>query len=77
MLHPDGFDLSFHHTGFIADNQVFITDCQRRGLSQQFDDWRLSNSEKEVGWLLLKGFSLKEIAALRETLEKTVPFLLH
>ncbi|MBE9568912.1 MAG: response regulator transcription factor [Proteobacteria bacterium] len=41
-------------------------------ISQQFDDWRLSNSEKEVGWLLLKGFSLKEIAALRETLEKTV-----
>jgi DNA-binding CsgD family transcriptional regulator len=41
-------------------------------ISQQFNDWKLSNSEKDVGWLLLKGLSLKEIAALRETLEKTV-----
>jgi len=41
-------------------------------ISQQFDEWNLSNSEKEVGWLLLKGLSLKEIATIRETLEKTV-----
>jgi DNA-binding NarL/FixJ family response regulator len=41
-------------------------------ISRQFDDWNLSNSEKEVGWLLLKGLSLKEIAMLRNTLEKTV-----
>ncbi len=38
----------------------------------QFDDWQLTTSEKDVGWLLLKGLSLKEIAAIRETLEKTV-----
>lgn len=41
-------------------------------ISRQFDEWNLSNSEKEVGWLLLKGLSLKEIAMLRNTLEKTV-----
>lgn len=41
-------------------------------ISQQFDEWNLSNSEKEVGWLILKGLSLKEIATIRETLEKTV-----
>jgi DNA-binding CsgD family transcriptional regulator len=41
-------------------------------ISRQFDDWNLSISEKEVGWLLLKGLSLKEIAILRNTLEKTV-----
>ena len=41
-------------------------------ISKQFDEWGLSSSEKEVGWLLLKGFSLKEISALRETREKTV-----
>jgi len=41
-------------------------------ISQQFDDWNLSNSEKEVGWLLLKGLSLREIAMLRNTMEKTV-----
>lgn len=41
-------------------------------VSHQFDDWQLTTSEKEVGWLLLKGLSLKEIAVLRDTLEKTV-----
>jgi DNA-binding NarL/FixJ family response regulator len=41
-------------------------------IAQQFEDWGLSASEQEVGLLLLKGLSLKEIAALRATLEKTV-----
>ena len=41
-------------------------------ISQQFDDWQLTTSEKDVGWLLLKGLSLKEIAAIRKTLGKTV-----
>lgn len=39
---------------------------------EQFDSWLLSKSEKEVGWLLLKGLSLAEIASIRETQEKTV-----
>jgi len=41
-------------------------------ISHQFDDWKLTPSEKEVGWLLLKGLSSKEIAEVRDTLEKTV-----
>lgn len=41
-------------------------------VSRQFDAWQLTGSEKEVGWLLLKGLSLKEIAVIRNTLEKTV-----
>jgi len=41
-------------------------------ISQQFNAWQLTDSEKDVGWLILKGLSLKEIAAIRETLEKTV-----
>jgi len=41
-------------------------------ISQQFTQWALSPSEKEVGIMLIKGLSLKEIAALRNTLEKTV-----
>ncbi len=41
-------------------------------VGKQFDEWNLTPSEKEVGWLLLKGLSLKEIAAVRETHEKTV-----
>ena len=41
-------------------------------IAQQFSEWELTESEKEVGWLLLKGLSLKEIAILRQTQEKTV-----
>ncbi len=41
-------------------------------IQQQFSQWKLSQSEAEVGLLLLKGLSLKEIAALRNTAEKTV-----
>lgn len=41
-------------------------------VKQQFSEWVLTGSETEVGWLLLKGLSLKEIAIVRNTQEKTV-----
>ncbi|MHA7834619.1 MAG: helix-turn-helix transcriptional regulator [Algiphilus sp.] len=41
-------------------------------IDSQFSDWGLSQSEREVGRLLLKGLSIRELAALRETQEKTV-----
>ncbi|MCB9063100.1 MAG: response regulator transcription factor [Halobacteriovoraceae bacterium] len=45
------------------------------GLGQSIDDqltsWNLTKAEKEVAFLLLKGFGLKEIAQLRGTTEKT------
>lgn len=39
---------------------------------KQFEDWSLSLAEKDVAMLLLKGFSLKEIAGLRNSSERTV-----
>ena len=41
-------------------------------VTRQFSEWMLTGSETEVGWLLLKGLSLKEIAVVRNTQEKTV-----
>ena len=41
-------------------------------IDAQLVRWNLSPSEKEVALLLLKGLSLKEIAQIRETAEKTV-----
>lgn len=45
------------------------------GLSQTIDAqlsrWKLTMAEKEVAFLLLKGMSLKEIAEIRKTAEKT------
>jgi DNA-binding CsgD family transcriptional regulator len=41
-------------------------------ITQQFSEWKLTDSEVAIGWLLLKGLSLKEIAIVRNTQEKTV-----
>lgn len=47
-----------------------------KGLSSaidaQFDRWKLSQSEREIALLLLKGLTHKEIAVLRDTSEKTI-----
>lgn len=41
-------------------------------IHQQFSDWKLTDAEKEVALLLLKGLSLEEIAQTRGRAEKTV-----
>ncbi|MGH1428930.1 MAG: helix-turn-helix transcriptional regulator [Arenicella sp.] len=41
-------------------------------ISEQFDLWGLTTTEKEVAILLIKGISLKEIAGIRGRSEKTV-----
>tara|TARA_R110001592_G_scaffold363372_1_gene686071 strand:- start:184952 stop:185461 length:510 start_codon:yes stop_codon:yes gene_type:complete len=41
-------------------------------IHQQFEEWQLTISEQQVAMLLLKGLSFKEIAAVRDTREKTV-----
>lgn len=42
------------------------------GLERQFLNWGLTTAEQDVGLLILKGFSHKEIASLRATSEATV-----
>jgi DNA-binding CsgD family transcriptional regulator len=42
-----------------------------QSIDQQLTKWNLSSAEKEVALLLLKGLSLKEIAEIRNTTEKT------
>jgi DNA-binding CsgD family transcriptional regulator len=41
-------------------------------IHQQFDEWQLSQSQQQIALLLLKGLSFNEIAAIRDTKEKTV-----
>ncbi|MCB0334128.1 MAG: response regulator transcription factor [Bdellovibrionales bacterium] len=38
----------------------------------QFIEWNLTEAEQDVGLLLLKGLTIKEIASMRECSEKTV-----
>ena len=41
-------------------------------IEKQFETWGLSAAEREIGLLMLKGFSHKEIAAFRGTTDATV-----
>ncbi len=41
-------------------------------IDQQFHQWKLSKAEKQIALLLLKGYSLKEIAIARGVSERTV-----
>ena len=41
-------------------------------IDKQFARWALSEAEREVGLLLLKGLSMKEVSDIRNTSEKTV-----
>jgi DNA-binding NarL/FixJ family response regulator len=43
-----------------------------RAIDSQLERWKLTEAEREVALLLLKGLSLREIATLRETSERTV-----
>ena len=41
-------------------------------IERQFERWNLTTAEADIGLLLLKGLSHKEIADLRKTSERTV-----
>jgi len=41
-------------------------------INAEFSNWKLTESENEIGWLLLKGLSFKEMAEARGTSERTV-----
>lgn len=54
-----------------AESRKF-TEGLSLAIDQQLSKWNLSGAEKEVAFLLLKGLSIKEIAEIRQTAEKTV-----
>ena len=41
-------------------------------MEKQFEEWGLTDAEQEIGLLILKGLSHKEVASLRGTAETTV-----
>lgn len=49
-----------------------LIDGLGEAIEAQFNRWNLTEAEREVALLLLKGLSLKEIAAIRATGEQTV-----
>jgi DNA-binding CsgD family transcriptional regulator len=55
---------------FRSDSRKYV-DGLSKAIDQQLTKWNLSVAEKEVAFLLLKGMSLKEVAQIRNTTEKT------
>ncbi len=53
-----------------AESKKYVEGLSR-AIDQQLTKWKLTVAEKEVAFLLLKGLSLKEIAEVRQTTEKT------
>jgi len=43
-----------------------------RVLEEEFDQWDLTVSERQVGLLLIKGLTIREISGLRKTSEGTI-----
>ena len=54
-----------------SDARAFISGLGD-AIEVQFSRWNLTEAEREVALLLLKGLSLKEIASIRATNERTV-----
>jgi DNA-binding NarL/FixJ family response regulator len=52
-----------------AEDQL---DQYRHAIGEQFDEWDVTAAERDVGHLILRGLSHKEIARLRSTSEATV-----
>ena len=59
----------------LGENRQTLSELQGQfadTVRQEFEKWKLTPSETEIAWLLVKGFSFGEIAYLREVKEKTV-----
>lgn len=41
-------------------------------INNQFSEWKLTDTEKEIALLLIKGLSMREISELRNVKEKTI-----
>jgi DNA-binding NarL/FixJ family response regulator len=67
-------EVTGQQAAFTPATPELVETRQRLGdlIQQQFKAWELTDSEQAVGLLLLKGLSFREIAAVRETREKTV-----
>jgi len=41
------------------------------GIDEQMDEWKLTPSEREIAWMIIKGYRFAEIAELRQVKENT------
>lgn len=67
----DEFSKFRHETEAWRTEARKYLDGLSKAIDLQLSKWQLTQAEKEVAFLLLKGLSLKEIADVRKTSEKT------
>lgn len=71
MLQHD-LDLVRNESNRWREDSRILLEGLGKAIKQQLLRWELTAAESEVALLLLKGLSLKEIAAMRATSERTV-----
>ncbi|GGD63747.1 helix-turn-helix transcriptional regulator [Lacimicrobium alkaliphilum] len=64
--------LSNQKIGQLTDDMKKARQQYSESVQQQLHQWQLTNSEKEVALLMLKGLNFQEISVVRSTKEKTV-----
>lgn len=64
--------LSNRKVGQLNDDMKKAREQYSESVKQQLEQWQLTNSEKEVAMLMLKGLNFQEISVVRNTKEKTV-----
>lgn len=82
ILHRNDEILSLHKTVQSTKDNLAQTHLKLKRIGQeyskylhkQFDEWGLTQSEKEVAIAILKGLSFEEIAEMRNTKNKTVRY---
>jgi len=77
LVRKQNLELQINLEASKADLIVWKEDSRKliaglgEAIDKQMSRWELTPAEKEVGFLLLKGFSFKEIAGYRDTTERT------
>ena len=67
-----GWRRTLQRNQVVEDQLRIATGAFQSVLTQHFDGWGLTPSERDVALLAIKGLSISEIAALRSTAEGTV-----
>lgn len=65
--------IDLHSTVSVSQNEIRrLKGHLAEVISSEFDRWRLSQTEREIALLLIKGLSMQEIAGIRQVKEKSV-----
>lgn len=56
----------------VTEHNQYLSSQLNELIESKFVEWKLTKAESETAWFLIKGFSINEIADLRNVSDKTV-----